>query len=462
MQGRETAAGKSRRFPLTAFEHFFVAEDKVDYPGVFFLRMTFTGSFDEERLRLAFYRTAARHPIMNAHLEGDPSQRTTDLAWRVADDDHRPYIYFGPLDAPIQYPRASGKFIDLKKETGVRLFVTQGDGKSVLLLQLHHSCADGVGSVLFMEDVLGFYHMPPGTSEAEFGRYVREIDTSILPRRGTYHLTPDDLAKRRKKDLRNWAGFFTFVPKSIAINRASHRQIDRDNAPYPATSVAEFSESEVKDIIQTAKGLGGSVNDLALRDLFLTVDQWNREHNSKSQAIRVGIPVNLRKEADKAMPVTNVVSMYFMDRPASQFVDENALFKSIHDETAYLKEHNMALAFVRFFSLAGRAKRLVSLVTDTPVPKCGNTTSLSNLGLVLKDTKLPKQGVKVAFDGVVLERVELLPPVRRHTYGTFGVATYNNKMAVTFHFDARNLSQSDADRLMALYKARILQSTRKH
>lgn len=462
MSIRESTGDKSQRYPLTPFEHFFAAEDKVEYPGVFFLRMTFGGTFDEERLTEAFYRTAARHPLMNAHLEGHARQRTSDLAWRVASDDYRPYIYFGAPGVPIKFPAGSGKHIDLSKETGVRLFVTQGDGKATLLLQLHHSCADGIGSVLFMEDVLGFYHMPAETPEEHYGRYVREVDPTILPRRGTYHLTEQDLAKRRKKDLRNWAGFFTFVPKAIAVNKAKQRNVDSDNAPYPATSVVEFSEDEVKDIVASGKRLGGSVNDLALRDLFLSVDQWNREHHSKSQPIRVGIPVNLRREADKAMPVSNVVSMYFMDRAPRDLSNEDALFKSIHDETTYLKEHNMALAFVRFFSLAGRAKHLVSLVTDAPLPKCGNTTSLSNLGLVLKDTRLPRDGARVAFDGITLERVELLPPIRRGTHGTFGMATYNNKMAVTFHFDAKNISQADADRLTALYKNRILESTRKH
>jgi hypothetical protein len=82
----------------------------------------------------------------------------------------------------------------------------------------------------------------------------------------------------------------------------------------------------------TARRLGVAVNDLLIRDCFLTLKRWRMRTGDQSGWIRVAVPVNLRTRADRRLPAANKASLVFLDRLARHMADPQRLLHSVHEE----------------------------------------------------------------------------------------------------------------------------------
>ena len=81
------------------------------------------------------------------------------------------------------------------------------------------------------------------------------------------------------------------------------------------------------------------MNDLLLRDLFLTMEQWNRPQPKFSRRpwLRIMMPTDLRSGEDYEMPAANLTGYTFLMRTIRDCASPSELLQSIRNETALIK-----------------------------------------------------------------------------------------------------------------------------
>lgn len=138
-------------FPLSLspFEAYMVADDRPRYPMTVLMAMEFVGEFRPSVLQGALNEVLLHHPLFRSHVV----RRRGHGAWSPVDHPSC-LIDFRGADAPIV--KAEEGF-DLIRETGLRLWVRQGGGRAALLMQFHHACADAIGGIEFLGDLLATY-----------------------------------------------------------------------------------------------------------------------------------------------------------------------------------------------------------------------------------------------------------------------------------------------------------------
>jgi hypothetical protein len=123
------------------------------YPMDCCTRVRFSGGgFDRAALEAAQRKAIERHPLLNACVERG---RRGKWQWIPAPDGVPPITW---LSQPTtdSYP-AIGSGLDLRRQGGVRLIVTEHGGQSDLTMHQHHACCDGLGAVQYLTDVLATY-----------------------------------------------------------------------------------------------------------------------------------------------------------------------------------------------------------------------------------------------------------------------------------------------------------------
>src|ERR1700722_10069442 len=109
--------------PLVAFEHYMLADDRLAYPMSFYFRSTFTGRIDRRRFHEALRAALTQHPLLHAHIRGSAEGETSGLAWLDASDLEL-LVSWNLENSPVLFPK--GQRIDLRRETGIRLWAHEG------------------------------------------------------------------------------------------------------------------------------------------------------------------------------------------------------------------------------------------------------------------------------------------------------------------------------------------------
>src|SRR4029077_1184100 len=122
--------------------------------------------------------TLANHPLLRAHLDASPG---LEPQW-IELADWLPVIDWDQAGIPLRFP--AGEAIDLGRETGLRLWVRVGSGRSTLTAQFHHACVDGAGTTQFLGELLAHYASLTGGAPVSNRTVARE--PQLLRRRGQF------------------------------------------------------------------------------------------------------------------------------------------------------------------------------------------------------------------------------------------------------------------------------------
>jgi NRPS condensation-like uncharacterized protein len=445
-------------FPLAPFEQYMLLDDRAEYPMVFYIRLKFRGSLDRVCFTAALNRATGRHPLLQSivrEIDGAPS-------WASAADP-TPYLSWDSAEQPID--RTSAGPNDLKERTGLRVWVREDARLTSALLEFHHVCCDGVAAMQFVEDLLTAYanELTAATPTNCAG--------SIIPLRP---LAPERLRDRARFGL-NFLGrvlraptavfaavglteFFVNRPAAVAIPNSepdiAAPQHDRAQEG-PATVSYRFSQAKVDELRQLAHRLGVTVNDLLIRDLLCSIEDWNKRHDPNSAAcVRVSMPVNLRLQTDNQLPATNVVSMILIDRKPRRCWSPRSMLRSIRLDTWIVKRFRMGLAFNGVLALLARFHGALAglLVTD----RCMASAVLSNLGPQLDSAPLPRRQGRIALGATTLDDIEFCPPIRPLTRMAMGVVTYGGELTLTLQYDAKCFTPAMARSFLAGYTELVL------
>ncbi len=436
--------------PLAPFEHMILADDSPDHPMSFFIQLKFQGCFDRPHLNAALQKALTLHPLLNCLIQGSAKDTTARIFW-IESAAPPPEIDWNDADVPCRF--ATGRWMDLRSETGIRLWLREATETTTLLLQVHHACCDGVGVSSFINTVLLAYHL------LQTSRSLSELDEAFDPR----------LLRERDLSTSSWlrimktvwqaifrlGRYFKTQPVPLATPRALPADISFGDQ-FPRFQTHTFSEADTEQIRVAAKRLGVNLNVLLLRDLYLILDEWNQRHSidNRSQAIRVCVPINLRRSIDNNMPAANVVSLSFLERNTQLLSDPIRLLRSLHEQLEKTVRVRDFLSFIPALKLLGKSPG--RLLAHMQRPRCQASAGLSNLGIVLARSPLLGRDRRAVAGGVILESMEPFMPLRRLTHAAFAVSNYGRKLYLTISHDPRWIDETDSRELLNNFARQLL------
>ena len=395
----------------------------------------------------------ARHPLLRAQIEplGDRWH-----AWVLADSE--PAIDWGPLNAPLF--GGYGQGVDLRHRTGLAIWVRQGDERSELFLQFHHACCDGIGGFRFVEDLLVAYAAEIGGDGVPS---PGPLDVHRLEMRGSFGLEPRPLRQRMQE---TWYGmkeafrFYRQAPLSLAIPKTSPN--DETSANGVGFVSERFPVEKLRALRGTAARRHATLNDVLLRDFFLTLSRWNRQHGEarSNHYLRVVIPQNLRSRDDLAMPAANIMSYSFLTRRMDQCEAADELLESVQLETRVIRKYRLSLYFIGVLAFANRLKWLMSLSLRSK--QCFATAVLTNLGDPTRRflARFPRTDGLIHVGNLILKDITGIPPIRPMTRAAFSITTYAGQLTISAMCDENVMSMDDARTLLRCYVSHLEESCR--
>lgn len=436
--------------PLSPVEKFMVADGRPQYPMMCDVEARFQGAVERGPFEEALQFALSRAPLFCSVIERD--KKRGDV-WTLS--DKRPEVDWGDYGEP--YAERYDQLIDLREEVGMRIYVRSGSERSTIMFHFHHACADGVGIFAFIEDLLtGYNNATPGAKPA-------------TPRK----LEPERLRTRCNSALENptiWQGLCDVASGIASAYRFfSERPLPLTSGLAPAAPDAPRKQSGMitkalsnETTVALRKFSTESkvtLNDLLLRDLFLTLhEQIERQgYAVRRRHLRILMPQNLRGRGDSAMPVTNDVGFAFLTRHGDFCMKLDELRKSLAWETSAIRSSHLSRYFIGGLE-AVQGMGALPWILNGKI--CFATAVLTNFGNSWRRfaAKLPVSGGGLVAGNLAYDSLVGVPPVRPNTAAAFSVTTTADQILLTLKQDPYHYSQSESDALLRLFCEKVTQT----
>jgi hypothetical protein len=449
---QQGGASMTSPLPLTTIEECLYWQDRPAYPWSWFARLEFSGCLDRAAFETALASAVARHPLLTAKVETVGRGR---LRWRPVDDP-RPIVRWET--GAVGGPPPAATYLDLQREIGIRFHVRTDTTASELIIQFHHACCDGLGGILFIEDLLLAYALACGSPPGQLK--FRPLDPHRLRRRGRLGLSLPALLRMAPQQLVGVIRGRQFLTRR-AVPLVPHRACPNgDNPPqnYPTTLRYCFDEETTRRGRRAAQGLGVTLNDVLIRDLFLALAEWRSRQNIGDDGdwLRMVIPMNLRRAEARFLPAANMVGNAFLDRRGRDFADPARLLRGIHKEMALVRRWHLGLAFIFLANvyrwLPGGLER--SIRAD----RCLSSCMLTNVGKPFGRLPLSDRQGRLVAGNVTLENIGFIPPTSPYSCVSVCLTMFARRLGFTMHYDPRPLSAGQAADLLDTYVRHIRDS----
>ena len=215
---------------------------------------------------------------------------------------------------------------------------------------------------------------------------------------------------------------------------------------------ATLSAAETRTLRTYAKDQKASLNDLLLRDLFVTLAKWQEESGVRAKDwIRINVPTNLRLAGEPPTPAANIVGYAFLTYRLRETHDPSRLLHGIATEMDAIRRWNLGQLFLD--GLAQAESIPGALYWFTRGGQCWATTVLSNLGDVRRflQPALRRVGREYLLGDAPLLRVIAAPPVRPGTHAAFLATICRDELTISLRVHPDRLSQDESDRLLQTY-----------
>lgn len=442
-------------FPLSLspLEKFFYSEATPLHPFTFVRQIIFSGEVDRRAFEAALNHTLERHPLLKALID---SPQFRSPRW-LDGEGLRPWLDWAAEDEPLEFN--DQEYIDLTREPGFRVWVRQGPETATLTFQFHHACTDGIGAMQVLGDLIKSYH--------NFSRPNEKISLPSLRL---------ELLKQRKEIKSRRHGpcqqrfdflyglskykeqFFQKPSELMAVNKNQNGNGNENS--YPRLVSRTFSAGETHLIRDLAKKLGGTLNDLLLRDLFLTLREWNEQYAEVDwgRYIRILMPINLRSQNWEGIPAANLLSFGFLTQLDKKCDRNEENFEKLKRNTKLFRQTTAGREFLNKMTIAQSVPGLFPLMQRLPVFHV--TAILSNLGDVTAQVSkgLPRKNGTYRAGNLSLESVRGCPPLRHKTHAAFHIMTYLGKMTITATCAPRFFSMKDTKNLLSRFVFNLRQS----
>lgn len=442
---------------LAPIDSFFIEDDRPEYPMTFASNLFFDGEFQRDAFEAALAEALALHPLLHALVR--PAKQNKPC-W-VAADQLDPVLDWGAADQPVDLEQREA--IDLKRETGLRVWVRQADGRAHLILQFHHACCDGTGAHRFMGDLLAAYGArttPLGQRPPQVATYDRQLLKTRRNKLAEMYLERL-VGANIKRALGQ--GVHVFGPRitPLRANRRANRSqgtaaVRPACRTYPPVVSYKFNAEEHKQLRHAAGQQGVTLNDLLLAEMFHTMREWNLLHGGSNRGrLRIMMPSDMRTQEDFAMPAANMTSYNFITRPVRDCDDPASLVRSIRDETVRIKGDQRGKIFIDSYMIAKRVPGLMPFLLSGR--RCLSTVTVSHMGDPTRRflATFPRVGGKLVCGDVVLEDMVGVSPLRPQTRAAVSIVTLYRQLAINVRLDPHVMSVEDAQAFVGMYAERL-------
>jgi hypothetical protein len=425
------------------------ADARRGYPMTFVLEVHMTGKICREALETAVEVARSRHPMLQARIN---ARRFRRPMWTEA-GELRPTIDWTPLDSPA--PRGCEP-IDLRKSLGLRVWVRHDERQAAIALEFHHCCLDGLGGVQFIGDLLASYEqqLNPST-KVEFS----SLDPSRLSGRGVFAVrlpAPVSRLEVVRSSVAEAVKWFRHRPVPVA---APEQSTAHENA-LPEYCHYQFSEEESRRIRETAMRHSVTVNDLLLRDMFLTVKAWNARYrpHAKAEWLRINMPTSLRGHNENSMPAANRMSFAFLTRNERDCDAGDAFLAGIRWETKMIQRWSLGHLFLNALQFGQCVPGLLKFILAGR--SCLASVILSNLGEVSRHftTVLPTEARKMISGNLTVEKVLGAPPLRPGTRVSMALFACSNRLLLCLACDRKQFTPQRSEEFLSLFVRHVRQS----
>lgn len=438
---------------LAPFEEYMLVDDRPGYRMTFLVEQTFDGEINRDAFEIGVTEASRRHPLLCALV-----QRRWFGGWSwVSAGNARPNIDWGTLDQPMNYPAETG--IDLTREIGVRFYARVGNGQSKLITQFHHSCCDGMGAIQYLSDLFAGYtrHLYPN---AEKHPEYQPVNPTDLLHRANLQVHRDKTMPWFRLFLRTLAYAWKYgIHAPMPLVRATGNSESNTPLAYPGTLTRTLSPSVQRSLRQVARRHDVTVNELLLRELMLTLRDWNQRHTtvSANDQISVLVPTNLRNLDHDHMPAANVMGSVAFQRSLTEMADETNLLASIKEESHFYKKWRYGAAVLDGMKVLRWFPGSLRLILNR---KRGiSTAMLSCIGdpsLAISAIFPVNADGNPVFGNLVFADMNTAPPIRPLSHASFTTWHFSNKLRLGVRCDSTMFSQESAQELLDSFAERVV------
>ncbi len=445
--------------PLAPFEEYMLLDDRPGYRMTFLVEQSFEGEIDRAAFDAGVAEALQRHPLLRANVRQSFFRRWN---W-VAAQNVQPLVDWASYDEPVQDSEELG--IDLRREIGVRFVVRVGNGRSRLVTQLHHACCDGMGAIQFLSDLFVKYtrvvsphaKVQPAFQPAE-GRHLKN-----RARLNVY----SDKSMSRWRLFRRVLGYARHYSAHPPVALVGSRLIAKSQTPLaaPGTLTRTLPLSAQHALRRVARRWDVTVNELLVRELMLTIRDWNQRHGSLQDTdhISIRVPTNLRNLEHDQLPAANVVGFVAFQRSVAEMHEPERLLESIQQESQFYKRWRFGAAFLDALKvlhwIPGALRRVVNSDHSfgSAIFSCLGDPSLA----IAANFPVNADGNPI-FGNLVFDDMNTAPPIRPMTHASFTTWHFSNKLRLGVRCNSAVFSQESAQELLDLFADRVvaLASTR--
>lgn len=427
--------------PLTPFEEYALRDGTSSHPMEFFYRLTFDGPLDPGAVATAAREAFRRHPLLAACIDERPGRTPR-------------FVVAGPAEPVIVIDGSAGlppiPALDTARGPLARLLIVErADGQADILAQFHHVACDGLGALAFLGD---FSAILDATLRGD--RLPADTANPLLLRgRGRYGLDSWKLVRSLPSQARGLEGVWKFLTHR-PVRLAPHTSTDQSQGFHRLQrATADFQGDDVRGLRRAATDAGVSLNEFAAAALLGAIaDALPASACSAARdRVRLSIPMNMRRPADRHMPAANVVSMVFLDRAPAEIASP-ALAGSLHDEMQLIKRLGLGMTFLFTLAVArclpGGIARLVGDRSTAA------TALFTNLGRILS-RHVDERGGCVRVGARRLIGVEPLAPLRRGTALAMAAVEYSGTLSFTLRTDPHSIDAATTAALRDAFARRL-------
>ncbi|MEM7312870.1 MAG: hypothetical protein AAF497_06935 [Planctomycetota bacterium] len=409
-----------------------------------------TGELQKNAFQSALDDALLLHPLLHAIVKPVKQGKPCWVASKQP-----PVVDWGGIDDPIQLHEA----IDLRSETGLRIWVRTGNGKSRIIFQFHHASSDGTGAHRFIGDVLAGY----GIRTCDDRRHpeIAEYDSNLLRARRSklcQDITNPSLFRILKSRIGH--AMQVFAPKIAPLRLNGKSTSDAEPVPdaIPAVVSHLFDREQHNRLRQSASCQGVMLNDLLMAELFHTMRWWNVEHGAADKGrLRIMMPSDMRDKECFAMSAANMTSYNFITRKMTECDDERSLLKGLRNEIAQIKHHDLGHQFIDSIMAARNFPWLLPLLLGSR--RCLSTITMSHMGDPTKRflATFPREKGKLVCGDVVLDKMIGVSPLRPQTRAAVSVVTMYRQLMINVRLDPHTMSLQDSRQFLDYYVERLQQ-----
>jgi hypothetical protein len=228
-------------------------------------------------------------------------------------------------------------------------------------------------------------------------------------------------------------------------------------APDPKLILAG---SALSDYVAAAAAKDVTVNDLLLRDMFLTMRRWNASLGATSarQWLRTTVPTSLRYRKALRMPAANMIGYAFLTHRAAECDDPAALLTSLSAEMKAVTQWGLGTFFVKAIEYADRIPGL--LWTVSRLNRRFSTLVFSNLGDIARRfrARFPTEEGRVVAGNLVLRNLYGAPPVRPGTRIAIAIVSYAQQLTFVASYDRKHFTSAAATSFLEMFREQLVRT----